>query len=103
MKTEEAQSLFAAQLDVFDHILGQLTEDDLTRPRKEITTILLPLPYYVEKGIHNLTGLVLYEDNYKLRYCAKSPKLTKPAVYDETTPNNSKNVVPAKKPCTWQE
>ena len=60
MNTGEVQLLFAARLDVFYPISGQPTNTDLTWLRKELMMILLHLPYDVEKGIHNLTGLVLY-------------------------------------------
>ena len=58
--------------------------------------ILLPLPYDVEKRIHNLMGLFLYKDEYKKRYYTKSPTPTKPAVYDEKIMNNATNMVRAK-------
>ena len=47
MKLEEVQLLFAARLDIFDPISGQLTDAGLTRLREELTLILLPIPYYV--------------------------------------------------------
>ena len=59
-------------------------------------TILLPLLYYMEKGIHNLMGIVLDEDDYKHLYWFNFPTSSKPAVYNETIPNNSTNVVQAK-------
>ena len=73
MKPEESQFLFAARLDVFDPVLGQPTDTDLTWICEEITTILLPLLYDVEKGIHNLMGLIMDEDYYKVRYHSKFP------------------------------
>ena len=68
MNTEEFRSLFAARLNSFDLFWGQSTDADLTRLRKELTTILFPLLYNVEKGIRNLMGLVMDKDNYKQRY-----------------------------------
>ena len=62
MKLEEVQLLVAARIDVFDPISGQPTDADLTRLREDITSILLPLPYDVEKVIHNMMGLVMYKD-----------------------------------------
>ena len=85
MHPEEVQSLFAAWMDVFDPISGQPTDADRKLICKDLNTIFLHLPYDVEKGIHNLMGLVLDEGNYKQCYCAKFPKPTKPAVYGETT------------------
>ena len=41
-------------------------------------------------------GLVMEEDGYKVRYGAKFPKTTRPAVYDEDISNNATNVVRAK-------
>ena len=88
--------MFASRLHVFDPISGQPTDADLAQLRKKLTTILLPLPYDVENGIHNLMVLVMDEDDYQQRYRAKFPTPTKPAVYDETIPNNAMNVVQAK-------
>ena len=58
--------------------------------------IILPLPYDVEKGIHNLMGLVMDEDDYKVRYGAKFPMTTNHAMYDKDITNNAMNVVRAK-------
>ena len=63
MNPEEVQLPFAAQMDLFDPILGQLTNYELTRLREELTTILLLLLYDVDRGIHNIIGLVLDKDN----------------------------------------
>ena len=38
-------------------------------------------------------GIVMDEDDYKVRYDAKFPKNTRPAVYDEVISNNATNVV----------
>ena len=65
VNTEEIQSLFAAWLYVFDTILEKIINADLMRLREELTRILLPLPYNVEKVIYNLLGLlVTYEVDY---------------------------------------
>ena len=48
--------------------MGQPTDADLTQLRKELALILLPLTYNVEKGIHNLVGIVMDEDDYKVVY-----------------------------------
>ena len=50
----------------------------------------------MEKGVHNLMGLVMDKDDYKQRCSAKFPTPTNPAVYNETIPNNAINVVWAK-------
>ena len=96
MNPEEVQSLFVAWLDIFDPIWGQPTDADLTRSCKELMTILLPLPYYVEKGIHNFMGLIMDKENYKQRYLAKFTTPTKPSVYNLKIPNSATNLVRAK-------
>ena len=68
MNTEEVQLLFAARLNVFDPISGKPADADLTRLHEKLAVILLPLLYDVEKGVHNLMGLVLDEDEYKHQY-----------------------------------
>ena len=96
MNLEEVQSLFSARLDVFDTILGKLTDTELKLLYKDLTTILLHLLYNVEKVIHNLMGIIMDEDDYKVCYCAKFPTTTKPDVYDEDIPNNATNGIWAK-------
>ena len=96
MNPEEVQSLFAAQLNVFDPISGNPTDADLAQLCEELITNLIPLPYNVEKVIHNLLGLVMYKEYYEQRYCSKLPTSTKPAVYNESIPNNATNVARAK-------
>ena len=93
MNPEESQLLFAARIDVFDPISGQTTNADLTRLYEELATILLRLPYDVEKGVHNLMGLFIYEYDYNQCYCAKFPTPTRTSFCDEMITNNTTNVV----------
>ena len=95
MNMEEVQFLFAAWIDVFDPISGKPTDADLTRLLKELTLILLPLPCDVENWIHNLIGLIMDEDDYKVRYGAKFPTNINSSVYDKDIPNNATYVVQA--------
>ena len=71
---------FVAWLNLFKPISGQPTDTDLTRLHADLITTLLPLPYDVEKVIHNLLGLVMGKEYYKQRYCTKLPTPTKPTV-----------------------
>ena len=50
MNPEEIQLMFAARLDVFDPILGQTTDADLTRLLEELTMILLPPHLWYGEG-----------------------------------------------------
>ena len=96
MKPEEVQLMFAARINIFDPISGQPTNNDLMQLREELALVLLPLPYNMDNGIHNLMGLVMDEDDYKVRYDTKFPNTTRPAVYDEDISNNATNLVRAK-------
>ena len=82
MNPEEIQSMFAARIDLFKPISGNPIDADLTCLHEDLTSTLLPLPYDVEKVIHNLLGPVMDKEYYKQRYCTKLPTPTKPAVYD---------------------
>ena len=92
MNTEEIESLFAAWLYIFDTILEKIINADLMRLRADLTRILLPLPYDVEKGVYNLLGLVMDKEDCKHHYRTKFPTPTKPAVYDKAILNNTTNV-----------
>ena len=63
---------------------------------EDITTTLIPLPYDLEKLIHNLLVLFMDTEGYKQRYWIKFPTPTNPAVCDETIPDNSNHVDQAK-------
>ena len=65
MKLEEFQSLFAARIDAFYPIFGNPTNADIMLLYAEVTKILLPIVYDVEKGVYNLMGLVMDEYDYK--------------------------------------
>ena len=59
---------------------------------EDLSTILIPLPYNVEKGTHNLLVIVMDEEDYEHLYHAKFPTPTKPTIYKEKTPNNATNM-----------
>ena len=50
----------------------------------------------MEKGVHNLLGLIIDKEYYKQRYRAKLPTLNKLDIYNETIKNNSTNVARSK-------
>ena len=73
MKSDEIQSLFAAQLKTYAPIEGQPSNPDLSSLREMITNLLLPIAYDGENGVHNLVGLIMNEDAYKERHGANFP------------------------------
>ena len=64
MKSDEIQSLFAMAIETYALVEGQPSDPDLSTLRETLTTLLLPIAYDGEKGIHNLVGLVMNEEAY---------------------------------------
>ena len=64
MKSAETQAAFAALLDTFKPIVGQPTDEDLTRLKSSILQQVVPIPFDLELGEHNLMGLVLTDAEY---------------------------------------
>ena len=58
MKTEVIQPLFSDAQAVFEPIGGQLSDTDLTRLRAHIASILYPILYDEELGVHNLVDVI---------------------------------------------
>ena len=59
MKSTKIQAAFAALMDTFKPITGQPTDDDLTCLKSSILQQVVPIPFDLELGEHNLMGLVL--------------------------------------------
>ena len=64
MKTMKMQVSFAALLETFEPIIGQPTNDDLTRLEYSTLGVLVPISFDEELGIHILMGLLLGHLDY---------------------------------------
>ena len=93
MKSDEIQSLFATALNTYAPVAGQPSDPDLSTLQETLTALLLPTAYDGEKGIHNLVGLIMDEDAYRVRHGANFPTPSRPAIYDVDIPINASNVV----------
>ena len=93
MKSDEIQSLFAAKLETYAPIEGQLSEPDLSALRETLAALLLTITYDGENGFHNLFGLIMNEDAYKMRHCANLRTPTRPAIYNVDIPIDALNAV----------
>ena len=82
MKTEEIQALFSDAQAVFKPISSQPSDADLTRLRAMITSILYPILYNEELGVHNLVGVILTTAEYKSKYGVTFPTPKRPEIYD---------------------
>ena len=98
MKTTEIQATFVALLDTFEPITGQPTDEDLTRLKFACLSALVPIPFDRELGEHNLMGLLLSDDEYKIRNTngVIFPSYDRPAIYDKTIATDASFGVRAK-------
>ena len=55
---------------------------ELSALRETMIALLLPIYCDGEKDIHNLSGLIMDEDAYKLLHGANLPTPLRPAIYD---------------------
>ena len=93
MKSDEIQSLFAKKLKTYTSIEGQPSDPDLSALRDTLTTHLLTIAYDGENGVHNLVGLIMNEDAYKMCHGANFPTPTCPSIYDFDIPIDASNSV----------
>ena len=96
MKSDEIQSLFATAIKTYAPVEGQPSDPDLSILWETLTALLLPITYDVEKGIHNLFGLVMNEEAYKTRYGANFLTPARPAIYDVNIPIEATTAVQAR-------
>ena len=85
MKTTEIQATFAALLESFEPIIGQPTDADLTRLEFSTLSVLAPISFDEELGIHNLMGLLLSRTDYSTRHNNEDfPDYSqRPPIYDD--------------------
>ena len=93
MKSDKIQSLFATAHETYAPVEGQPSNPDLSTLQETLTTLLLTISYDGEKGIHNLVGLIMDEDAYKMRHGANFPTPSCPAIYDVDISIDASNAV----------
>ena len=93
MKWDEIQSLFATQLEMYAPIKWQPLDPELSALRETLTALLLPIAYDGENRVHDLVGLIMSEDAYKMRHGANFPTPTCPAINNVDTPIDASNAV----------
>ena len=88
MKPDELITLFGAQLEVFEPIVGQPTDRDITRLREVLTSLLYPIPYNGDAQLHSLLGIIMSDAAYIARYTTTFPVLDRVSHYDSTIADN---------------
>ena len=84
MKLDELTSLFGAQLKVFEPIVGQPTNADITCLQEVLTALLYPIPYNGDKQIHSLLGIIMSDVAYTAQYKATFSILSRVSHYTTT-------------------
>ena len=87
------QSLFATNIETHAPVEGQPSDPDLSSLQETLTALLLPISYDGEKGIHNLVGLIMYEDAYRARHGAVFPTPSRPEIYNVDIPIDASHEV----------
>ena len=93
MKLDEIQLLFATKLETYVPVEGKPSDPDLSALQETLTALLLPIAYDLEKGIHNLVGLIMDKDAYKALHGSNFPTPSRPAIYDVDIPIDASNAV----------
>ena len=81
MKSDEIQLIFATKLETYTPVEGQPWDTDNSALRETLTALLLPIAYDGVKGIHNLVGLIINEDAYRVHHGANFPTPSCPLIY----------------------
>ena len=68
MKLDELLTLFGVQLEVFEPIVGQPTDGDITRLWEVLTSLLYPIRYEGDDQKHSLLGIIMSDAAYTGRY-----------------------------------
>ena len=89
MKPDELLTLFGAQLEVFEPIVGQPTDGDITRLREVLTSLLYPIPYDEDDQKHSLLGIIMLDAAYTARYTTTFPPPDRVSHYDSTIADNA--------------
>ena len=73
MKLDELLTLFGAQLEVFEPIVGQPTNGDIPRLREVLTSLLHPIPCNGDEQLHSLLGIIISDPAYTTQYTTTFP------------------------------
>ena len=96
MKLDELLMLFGAQLEVFEPIVGQPTDGDITRLREVLTSLLYPIPYDGDDQKHSLLGIIMSDAVYTAQYTTIFPPPGHVSHYNSTIADNAEKGVRAK-------
>ena len=80
-KAAEITVVFKALRKVFKRIKNQPADHNMNRMFEELAKILYPIRFDVEKGKHNLTGLIMENADYVLKYSKSFSRPICPTIY----------------------
>jgi len=102
MSPGEIMVKFVKASDLFEPILGQPSDVDITLIRETLTPILLQILFNEAEGKDNLVGIILGEVKHTSKYgqALKPPKRV--GAYDDSLSNDAKPIVRAKGDARWR-
>ena len=104
MTPEDITTLFAAADEAFPAIVGQPEDQDLHALIEVLTPLLLEIPYDLEKGVHNLVGLIQADADYTAEF-GNGAAFVRPGrliPYDATIKSDASNVDRARAEANWR-
>ena len=92
MKPDELITLFGAQLEIFEPIVGQPADDDITRLQEVLTSLLNPIPYDGDDQVHSLMGIIMSDAAHTAQYNKTFPVPGHVSHYNSTIANYAEPV-----------
>ena len=80
----EITAKFVEASDACIVIEGQPTDSDVNRVFKALSRILYPIEYDETDVVHNLIGIIQYDEPYKTKHGSSFPRPKRPNIFDET-------------------
>ena len=96
MTSYEIVAKFSAALDIFEPILNQPSDTDLTRMRESIAPLILQIPYDETDRTHHLIGIIWAKPAYLNRYEKAFPEPKRVRAYDLNIDDNATAVIRAR-------
>ena len=80
----DIRAKFVEASDAFIVIEGQPTNSDVNRVFEALSRILYPIEYNETDAVHNLIGIIQYDEPYKTKHGSSFSHPKRPKIFDET-------------------
>ena len=80
----EITAKFVEASNAFIVIKGHPTDSDVHRVFEDLSRILYPIGYDETDAVHNLIGIIQYDEPYKTKHGSSLPRPKRPEIFDGT-------------------